>query len=317
MSVAAVVVTYNSERQVARCLTALLAARASVWVVDNASSDRTAPLVAERFPEVGLIENDQNVGFARAVNQALARTVGDVVLLVNPDCIVAPGTVSALAECLAANPEVGVVAPRLLDARGRTAISAHPFENAASVVASRFGGSLVPVALRRLLAGRRRRRSYEACLSADRPVPVDWVSGACLAVRGPLLRELGGLDTGYFLYYEDEELCLQVWRSGHGVVLLPTAQAVHLGGASSNDPAQAWPHLYRSLLRFQARHRPRTYGLVRAALVARALVGMAPAAVRDLLALARRRPARRIRAWAEIGRIALVEGRRLRVEAVP
>lgn len=314
MTVEAIVVTHNSRTHVAHCLEPLIEAGVATWVVDNASSDDTVRVVAERFPEVHLLANHDNRGFAQGVNQALEQTSADVVLLVNPDCAVSPEAVAGLAAHLAENPEVGVVAPRLRDSAGRIAVSTHPFENLASIVGSRFGAAVIPPALRGFVVRGCRRSSYEACRSGDRPVPVDWVSGACLAVRGSLLRRLGGLDTAYFMYYEDEELCLQVWRSGATVVYLPTVEAVHSGGASTRDPAQAWPHLYRGLLRFQARHRPRTYPLVRAAIVVRAVLGVAWGAARDSVALVQRKPARRTRAWARIFRVALLESKAISAE---
>jgi N-acetylglucosaminyl-diphospho-decaprenol L-rhamnosyltransferase len=304
MSAAAVVVTYNSRDHVPACLEALAAAGVEIAVVDNASTDGTPDLVARQFPAVRLLANPDNRGFAGAVNQALAGTDADVVLLVNPDCLVSAGTVRELCSFLAENPDVGVVGPRLVDAEGRAAMSAHPFEGIVSIVASRFGGSLVPVPVRRLLSSRARRRSYDACGAGDRPVAVDWLSGACLAVRSSVLHLLGGLDTAYFMYYEDEELCLQAWRSGAAVVYLPTVSARHVGGASSTNPAEVWPHLYRSLLRFQARHRPRTYGLVRAAILTRAVVGVIYGLVRDALAPPGG-PRSRALAWARIAQIAL------------
>lgn len=308
MSVTAIVVTYNSEGQIGPCLDALCASGAEVWVVDNASADGTLAAVARRSG-VNVIANDDNVGFARAVNQALARARGDVVLLVNPDCVVPPRTVSALAGFLDANRDVGVVGPRLHDADGTIAISTHPFETAAAALGARFGGSLVPVRLRPLVARGSRRETYVACRNGAHGMPVDWVSGACLAIRTSLARELGGLDTGYFMFYEDEELCLRAWRAGAKVVYLPGVEAAHTGGASSSDPAAVWPHLYRSMLRFHARHRPSTYGVLRAGLLVRALIGVALGAARDARALLRRRPARRALAWWRIGRLALTTSR--------
>lgn len=315
MTGAAIVVTHNSDAHIERCVTALLESGLAVRIVDNASVDETVRLAAERLPAARLLVNRANLGFAAAVNRALAETSAEAILLVNPDCVVPPATVRALVDYLAANPGVGVVGPRLRDAEGRTAVSAHPFEGLATVLASRFGGNLLPMAARRLVTAGRRRRSYEACHTGTCPVAVDWVSGACLVVRGSLLRRLGGLDAGYFLYYEDEELCLQAWRVGASVAFLPTVEAVHVGGASSGDPAHNWPHLYRSLLRFQARHRPRTFVAVRAAVLVRALLGIGLGAGRDAAALVRSRPARRVRAWAEVARIAAFEASRLRREA--
>jgi GT2 family glycosyltransferase len=314
MRAAAIVVTHNSENEIDACLRALDQADARTWVVDNASLDGTVQHITEGFPGVRLLANPDNRGFARAVNQALAEVDEEMALLVNPDCIVSEMAVRGLAHHMASDPEVGVLGPRITDADGHVAISAHAFESAGTVLASRFGGVLLPASVKHILSAGRRRRSYAACLEGQ-ACTVDWVSGACLAVRTDLLRELGGLDAGYFMYYEDEELCLQAWRTGATVAYLPTVEVVHAGGRSSGDPALVWPHLYRSLLRFQARHRPRTYWLVRAAILLRALIGVGLGAPRDAVGAARGHPGRRSLAWARVAAIAL-RGRRALVVGV-
>jgi GT2 family glycosyltransferase len=310
MTSTAVVVTHNSAGQISESLAALDSSGASVRVVDNASTDDTVSLVRRDHPRVWLESNTTNVGFARAVNQALHGTSAEVVLLVNPDCFTPAETVRGLVSHLHAHPEVGIAGPRLVGAGGEPTISAHPFETLGSVVASRFGGSLLPLAVRRHLGGRDRRRSTEASLGAVTatagPVPVDWLSGACLAVRGDLLRELGGLDERYFLYYEDEELCLQVHDRGYEVVLLPQLQAMHVGGASS-QPGRTWPHLYRSMLIFFGSHHRSSYQLLRLVVLFRAIVGLGLAQWRRIL---RRSGAElRFRAWLEIAALALAMSR--------
>ncbi|MEB3369996.1 glycosyltransferase family 2 protein [Saccharopolyspora mangrovi] len=299
----AIVVTYNSRDHVTPCLAALTRAGVLARVVDNASTDGTGALIAAHFPGVSMVLNPVNMGFAAAVNQALSAVDTDIVLLVNPDCVLPEPTAHALVHTLRTHPDVGVVGPRLMDAEGRIAISAHPFESLTSLLASRFGGGLVPVSVRRLLCGENRRRTYDACRQVDTPVTVDWLSGACLAVRTELLRQLGGLDEQYFMYYEDEELCLRAWRHGARVLHLPTVHATHLGGASSNDPAWLWPHLYRSLLRFFSRHRHRSYPAARAAVLLRSLIGIGLSLVRMPWnsGIARSRAC----AWARVARIAL------------
>jgi N-acetylglucosaminyl-diphospho-decaprenol L-rhamnosyltransferase len=301
LNATAIVVTHNSEAHVADCLTALRRAGLAVLVVDNASTDETARLVATRFPAVVQVVNRTNAGFAAAVNQALAAVDHGIVLLVNPDCVLPASTARALVTLLEQRPEIGVAGPRLVGADGHTAISAHPFESLASVLASRFGGSLLPEGLRRLLSGKRRRHAYDACRHPGPPTTVDWVSGACMAVRTELLRELGGLDQGYFMYYEDEELCLRAWQRGARVCYVPAVEAIHVGGASSSDPSWIWPHLYRSMLRFFARHRPHSYPAVRAAVLLRALLGLGLA----FLCPAPQRAADRARAWVRVARIAV------------
>lgn len=303
LNATAIVVTHNSQLHIADCLSALHDAGLAVRVIDNASEDATARLVASRCPTVPQVVNDTNTGFAAAVNQALAHVDDDIVLLVNPDCMLPASTARALVAHLRTRSDIAIVGPRLIDADGRTANSAHPFESLTSVLASRFGGSLLPVGLRRLLSGKRRKQAYDACRNPHPgpPVAVDWVSGACMAARTQVLKKLGGLDEGYFMYYEDEELCMQVWKHGSQVCYMPAVHATHVGGASSNDPLWVWPHLYRSMLRFFARHRRRSYPAVRAAVLLRALLGAG-------LALAhptRQHAARRTRAWARVARIAL------------
>jgi N-acetylglucosaminyl-diphospho-decaprenol L-rhamnosyltransferase len=299
--VAAIIVTYHSAGEIERCLRALDGTVDEIVVVDNASTDSTVAVVrALALPSVRVVANQRNVGFATAVNQGAALTGADTILLVNPDCVVAPGAPQALHEHLARNAEAGIAAPRVEDPDGRPAISVHPFETLRSVVASRFGGHLVPPRVRHLLSSGRRRRAYAACRAvagAGPVVDVDWASGACLAVRGSLFRALGGLDERYFMYYEDEDLCLRAWRSGAAVRYLPHVAVRHVGGASSSDPLATWPALYRSMLRFFADHRPGSVGALRVVLVTRAGVGIAMAAGRGR--------GRSARAWAAVGRTAL------------
>jgi GT2 family glycosyltransferase len=307
----AIVVSYRSAERLLRSLPPLLEAGAETLVVDNDSGDESAALIRNRFRNVTLIMNSRNEGFAAANNRALEQVSGEVVLLVNPDCELAPEAAHELVTYLREHADVGIVAPRIEDARGRLVPSAHRFESAASVLFLLVGARtlLVPAA-KRLLArllpgGSVGGRSYEANFETVTAQTVDWVSGACLAVRADLLRTLGGLDEGYFLYMEDEDLCRRVWQHGWKVVYLPTARARHEGGASSGDPTLVWPAFYQSLLRFQALTQPRTYPVVRFAVVLRALAGMALGAARDGVSVVGRRPRQqRAVAWARIFAIA-------------
>jgi GT2 family glycosyltransferase len=198
----------------------------------------------------------------------------------------------------------------LTDANGHIAITAHPFESLASVICSRFGGALAPVALRRVFCSTRRRQAYDSCRRHRGPTTVDWLSGACLAVRAGLLHDIGGLDERYFLYYEDEELCLQAARRGAAVVHLPRLAAVHIGGASSDEASATWSHLYRSMLIFFARHRRSTYQAIRVVILLRAVVGLGLAAVR--LPSQPKAATARARAWLDVARLVLTTRHRER-----
>ncbi|HEY2599254.1 MAG TPA: glycosyltransferase family 2 protein [Candidatus Dormibacteraeota bacterium] len=290
----AIVVTYQSATSIGACLNALLGADLHVVVVDNAA---TAEVVRQSFPGVELIANEQNVGFSRAVNQGLARCKSDVVLLVNPDCIVPAATAAALVGYLREHPDVGIVGPRLREADGSINVSAHPIATFGSTLANRarrFFPFLTP-----LLARQSRFGSYDACLHATEPTEVEMMIAACVAVRGDFLRdELGGLDEGYFMYCEDMELCLQAWERGKRVVYLPNVEAVHEGGGSSGDRSHVWPLHTRSTLRFHAKHRPRTFQLMRLALLGRAVLGLADPR------------AHRRRAWTRVAHVVLTVPKR-------
>ena len=296
--IAAVVVTYQSHDAIGACLDALAESVDRIVVVDNASADGTATLVRHGHPAVAVIANADNVGFARAVNQGIARTHHDTVMLVNPDCVLASGTAHALHEHLDRHPDVGIAAPRLFDSAGDVVVSVHRFESLVSVFASRFGGSLVLSRLRGRLSWSTRRAVYAAGGAGEHEaLVVDWASGACLAIRAALLERLGGFDEGYFMYYEDEDFCLQARRAGASVAYLPGVSAQHVGGASSSDAGALWPWLYASMLRFFSLHRPASVPALRAVLVLRACIGVALATVRG-----RRRSAL---AWSRIARIAV------------
>jgi N-acetylglucosaminyl-diphospho-decaprenol L-rhamnosyltransferase len=298
----AIVVTYRSADVIGPCLSSLLEAGLDVIVVDNAD---TADVVRERFPAVSLIVNDTNRGFAAAVNQGLERSGGNIVLLVNPDCVVPPRTADALIAHLRAHPDVAVAGPRLRGPDGRLAVSAHPFPTFTTLLASALfprAQSTLPRVFTRLLARLPGWSSYGASLHATEPADVPWLTGACLAVRGPFLRdELGGLDEGYFMYYEDMELCLQAWNRGQRVVYLPDVEAQHVGGASTGHRGEMGVIHTRSTLRFHARNRPQTYELVRLVLLLRALIGLAAAVGHDL----RRSDARRRSAWLDVIRLTM------------
>ena len=302
--VCAIIVTYNSADSIEACVAPLLEAGADVIVVDNASADGTAQLVSDRLPDVELLANDENRGFPAAVNQGAARGLSNTLLLVNPDCVVPAETVRALDAFLEEHPDVGLVGPRLREDDGSIQISAHPLGSFSTLLANR-ARRVLPRAL-----GDRFGESYDVCLNATEPTDVGMMIAACVAIRRDLLEQIGGLDEGYFMYLEDMELCLQMRRAGYRVVYLPTVEARHVGGASSGDRSHVWPPHSRSLLRFHARHRPRTYQLVRATLIGRAILGMGLGLGQDALAAARHQPPRRkTLAWARVAGIAVRHGR--------
>src|SRR5262245_55045471 len=193
------VVSWNTRELLRDCLRSLEPGDHPEWdvlVVDNASTDGSAALVRSEFPAVRLVENADNVGYARANNQGLRTSAAPYALLLNSDTRARPEAVRALVAYLEAHPEVGAVSPRLLDADGSP--------QAFAFGADPTPGYLVRRGLARLVAHRPLHDWGTA-----RTQSVDWVSGACLLVRRAAIEQAGLLDEGFFMYFEDNDWCLR------------------------------------------------------------------------------------------------------------
>ena len=214
-------------------------------VVDNGSTDDSTARIHAEFPWARLIENQQNVGFARANNQAIEASHGRHVLLLNSDTVVQDGALAALVRHLDAHPGVGAVGARLLNPDGSLQPSCSRFPTLGRELWRLFH-------LERLYM-----RSAYAMQGWDpaTPRPVDVVSGACLMVRRPVLQQVGLLDEGYFMYSEEVDLCRRIWNAGWEIHWTPSARVVHFGGQSSQQMAEAmFLQLYRSKVLYFRRH---------------------------------------------------------------
>jgi len=259
--VAAVVVSYETRDTLLEGLAALASEPdASVVVVDNASSDGSAAAVRERFPGVTLVANPTNVGFARACNQGARATRAPLLLFLNPDATLAPGSLRALSAILESRPRVGIVGPRTRSANGDIQVSTGPDLSLVSELGQR---RLVRGVARRdpaILAEAERLHAVER--------EVDWVSGACLMIRREAFDAVSGFDERFFLYEEDADLCRRAREAGWQVLFSPAALARHaLGRSMARSPERARLEYHRSHLLYYRKH----CGLLQRALL-RALV---------------------------------------------
>lgn len=251
-SVTIVIVSYNARQHLVACLDSLArtppAVAHDIVVVDNASSDGSPDVCRDRAG-VTLLQNADNVGFARANNQAIRASRSDAILLLNSDTEVPAGAVDSLCASLDVEPSIGVVGPRLTNAAGLPELS--------------FGRMMTPVnearqkALGRLArAGFPPARVWLRRATSLRRV-VDWVSGACLLVRRQTAVDAGLLDERYFMYAEDVDFCHAVRSLGQLVVFDPLCTVVHHGGASAATARSATYDAYRrSHLAFYRKHHP-------------------------------------------------------------
>jgi N-acetylglucosaminyl-diphospho-decaprenol L-rhamnosyltransferase len=249
------VVTYNSRPFVGDCIDAveqtLRAHTYEIIVVDNDSHDGTAPLVRKEYPGVHLIEMRRNVGFSAANNRAIEVSSGRHVVLLNGDALVLPGALDTLVEFLDEHPEAGIVAPALENPDGSDQGTARSFPTPAVALFGRRSPLTRAFPHNRFSTRYMAGRGHQGA----QPFQVDWVSGACLMTRRTLLERVGKLDEGFFMYWEDADLCRRVKLSGLGVWCVPDARVVHCeGGSRRGWPARQVRHFHRSAYRYYAKH---------------------------------------------------------------
>ena len=238
--VAAVIVNFNAGEDLRAALQSIADDFTGLtWeavVVDNASTDDSPAIVSEFAPRVRLLRNQENVGFARGVNQGLAQTTAPFVLIMNPDCRLLPGAFAALRRELEQAQTCAIAGPRILDVDGTVQGSARGDPDMLTGI---FGRTTL---LRRLLPGlavSRRNVVDSTGPDARESITVDWVSGACILARRAPLESVGGLDERYFLYWEDADLCRRLRARGYHVRYVPAASAVHRVGRSSRTAKPA------------------------------------------------------------------------------
>jgi len=218
-----------------------------IFVVDNASSDGSVEMVQEDFPGVYLFCNKQNVGFARANNQAIRESKGEYVLLLNSDTEVSPGALDGMVEFLDSHPEVGAVGPQLVDLDGKVEESCGFFPTPKAILLTKLRRSK--------LLGSWFKNSRASILVPQRTQEVDWVTGACLMTRREAFEEIGLLDEEMFMYFEDDDWCYRIKKAGWRVYFTPEATVIHKRGVSLDQVPDRMIYEYRkSQLRLYKKH---------------------------------------------------------------
>ncbi len=222
-----------------------------VVVVDNASSDASAEMVKTEFPDVRLIEAGANLGFSGGNNLSYADLDAPYSLLLNSDATLRPGSLSTLLRFADANPQAGIIGPKVLNPDGSLQYSCRRWPTfAAGVFRNVYLGKLFP--------GNRPASDY---LMQDfdhaHTRDVDWVSGCALLIRRDCLEKIGPLDDKtFFMYCEDMDWCLRAHQADFRVVYYPDSQVTHAIGRSSDKAADRmiWEHS-RSMWKFFRKHR--------------------------------------------------------------
>jgi GT2 family glycosyltransferase len=253
MDISIVIVGWNAKHYLELCLESLeqapLSRSMETFVVDNASTDGSAEMIERRFPWVKVIKSVENLGFAKGNNLAIRQCQGRYIALVNPDVIVFPGCLDALADFLDQNPKVGNVGPRVLNPDMSLQSTCRRFPTlwnnfcSATGLATKFKNS-------RFFAG-----EHMFYFPHDRTMPVDVLVGCFTMIRREAFDAVGLLDEGLFMYGDDVDWCRRCWKAGWEVVFFPGAQAIHdRGKITASFPVRFAVAQQRSILHYWFKH---------------------------------------------------------------
>ncbi len=290
------VVSWNTRELLIRCLESLApeaaAGTAEVFVVDNGSTDGSAPAARAQAPWAQVIEAEANLGFGRAVNAVAERTRSEWLLAVNADVALGAGALAALLRA-GADPRVGCVAPRLMLPTGVTQHSVHPFPTLPLTLAFNLG-------LHHLSAPVADRLCLEGYWNPERERAVPWAIGACLLLRRAAFAAVGGFDERQWMYAEDLDLGWRLRQQGWSTRFAPGARVRHESGAATGaafgeqQMSRFLAATYQLLERRRGVSRMRATAAINIAGAAGRVAWMAPLA---LLAPRWRRPTAENRRW--------------------
>jgi N-acetylglucosaminyl-diphospho-decaprenol L-rhamnosyltransferase len=193
-----------------------------VIVVDNNPEHRIGQMVRQEFPHVQLIVSDRNLGFGAGMNKAMEQASGRYLFVFNPDMILMPGSVETLMQYMDERKDVGMVGPQLRNPDGSHQNSCYRFSKPSTILYRRL-----PF-LRSLKKARSELRDY-LMEDADHSLTqeVDYILGAAMFIRREAIKEVGGFDPEFFVYFEDQDLCRRFWEAHWKVIYHPAAHLIH------------------------------------------------------------------------------------------
>lgn len=242
------IISYNSLNFLKECLDSLLSYPPDkgykIVVVDNASSDGSPEFIKNSYPQIKLIINNTNIGFAAANNQAIKSSKSEYVLLINSDCQVYKDSLNKLIEFMDSTPNVGVIGPKIINSDGSIQFSCRKFPSILNAGLHSILTNIVP--------NNPFSRKYKLVdINRDNPFEVDWVSGSCMLIRRDALDNAGLMDEHYFMYVEDVDLCYQMWKKNWKVFYFPYSEILHhIGGSTTDKKIKASIMMQKSIFYF-------------------------------------------------------------------
>lgn len=258
MLLSVIIVNFNTSIILQECLRALYKSilegnyfkKTEVMVIDNASKDQSVAIIRKKFPQVKLICNEKNVGFAMANNQGIKQAIGQYILLLNSDAILTSTSLNNLLSEFSADNKIGVVGGKLLNRDNSIQPSVGFFPHLGKVFLwSSFlddlpytASILKPYHVTDLSFYAKRRE-------------VDWVSGAVFMINAKILTQAQVLDENIFMYGEEVEWCYRIKKSGFKIIYTPEAKVYHLKGGSSSGETAGIVKEFEGIIYFYRKHK--------------------------------------------------------------
>jgi hypothetical protein len=248
-----IIVSWNAKEYLDECLQSIDKNaphfKFETIVVDNASTDGAPDLVAEKYPQVHLIRNPENLGFAKANNVGIEKSEGKYVCLINSDAVVLKDCLDLMCRYMDEHPDIGVLGPKVLNRDGSLQPTCREFPTFWKNICN-------AMALNKLFPKSSMFGGYTMMdWSHDTVRDVDFLSGCFMMVRRSAIEQVGLLDDNFFFYAEDKDWCKRFWKAGWKVVYFPHAKAIHyLYGSSDKDPVKLYIQQTKANLQYYSKH---------------------------------------------------------------
>ena len=253
-SVSILIVNYNVKEYLGNCIDSILQSEykgaIEIVVVDNHSFDGSDEFIHNRFPDVKMIKNSENLGFGKAVNQAARVATNDYLLILNPDTVIQEDTIATFVHYMKDHPEAGLIGPKILNPDGSLQLTCKRSFPTPGIALPKLLG-LSKVFPKSKWAGK-----YNLTyLNQEEVHSVDAVSGSCMFLQRKLFIDIGGFDERFFMFGEDIDLCYRIKESGNEIYYVPRTKIIHYRGESVKfAPYDSINAFYNAMILFYGKH---------------------------------------------------------------
>ncbi|GAG85702.1 unnamed protein product, partial [marine sediment metagenome] len=237
--ISVIIVTYNNQDQIRDCLISIKKrfnnSNYEVIIVDNLSKDQTTDIIIKEYPWVKLIKSKKNLGFGKGNNLGAKYAQGDILFFLNPDTVVKNNLIEIINKFFNSHPQAGAMSPRQLDEQGH----------------NRYENIAVDPTLINLIRGILPRK-----WDWDKEQEIDLACAAAIAIKKDVFIKVSGFDPDFFLYMEENDLCLRIRQQGYKIFYHPLGKIFHLKGASISQDPERKKLYYKSQDLFYKKHYP-------------------------------------------------------------